>query len=84
MNNLKAREIKLNNEACLNMFGKEKDEMYSFFDAELYDVDAFSLQSLAMSILSDAQEVMNNNSEQARQLINVAKWIMSHLNRPVR
>ena len=84
MNNLKAREINLNEEDCLRVFGKDKEELYSFFNSEIYDIDEFGIQSFAMSVLSDAQEVMQNDNVQANQLINVAKWLMSHLNRPVR
>lgn len=84
MKKLIAREIKMTDKECEQMFGKEKEEMYSFFNSEIYDVDEFGIQSFAMSVLSDAQEVMQNDNVQANQLINVAKWLMSHLNRPVR
>lgn len=59
----------------IQMFGCTKEDLnYMLEDAIESGV---MLEMLAMSILSDAQEVMKQDPEEARQFINKAKWVMS-------
>lgn len=60
----------------IQMFGCTKEELYEMLD------DCFGdYEMLAMGILSDAQEVMTRNPEEARQFINKAKWVLSQIKR---
>lgn len=60
----------------IQMFGCTKDELHMMLD------DCFGdYEMLAMGILSDAQEVMKQDPETARQFINKAKWVLSQIKR---
>ena len=60
----------------IKMFGCTKDELHMMLD------DCFGdYEMLAMGILSDAQEVMKQDPETARQFINKAKWVISQIKR---
>lgn len=62
----------MNKEQNLKIFGCENPK-------DLYKFNPGPKEMLAMSILSDAQELLNGNKEKARQYMNRAKFILSDL-----
>ena len=65
----------MDNATYLAMYGCTKQDMQDMmFEDRPY--------MLAMCILSDAQHVMEYDTEQARQFINKAKYVIRHMNRP--
>ena len=63
------------NKKYLAMYGCTKQDMQDM----MYEDRPYML---AMCILSDAQHVMEYDTEQARQFINKAKYVIRHMNRP--
>tara|TARA_B100000497_G_scaffold61760_1_gene70074 strand:+ start:2126 stop:2512 length:387 start_codon:yes stop_codon:yes gene_type:complete len=63
------------NKKYLAMYGCTKQDMEDMMHED-------RPYMLAMCILSDAQHVMEYDTEQARQFINKAKYVIRHMNRP--
>ena len=63
------------NDNDLQMFGCYRE----YIDAEIADMIVPNPMMYAMSVLSDSQAVMKNNPEKARQLINIAKYVMMNI-----
>ena len=62
------------------MFGCQEQDLRDLVARDFYSSPAF----LAVSILSDAQEVLSfGNAEKARQFINRAKWVILNHCAPV-
>tara|TARA_R100000458_G_C8256543_1_gene232597 strand:- start:895 stop:1110 length:216 start_codon:yes stop_codon:yes gene_type:complete len=63
----------MDNDTYLKMYGCTKQDMEDMMHEENMPC------MLAMSILSDAQHVMDYDKEQARQFINKAKYVIRHI-----
>ena len=74
----------LSDEQALDMYGVDKEGLVDLFEQIRGPADAFAVQMLAMGILSDAQHVMQQNPNRARQFINKAKWLMDHVQSELR
>ena len=55
------------------MYGMSADDIRSEFD---WSIRMMGREMTAISILSDAQEVMFRDAERARKFINIAKFVM--------
>lgn len=55
------------------MYGMSADDMRKEFD---WSIRMMGREMTAISILSDAQEVMFRDAERARKFINIAKFIL--------
>lgn len=55
------------------MYGMSSDDMRKEFD---WSIRMMGREMTAISILSDAQEVMFRDAERARKFINIAKFIL--------
>ena len=75
---LEINVLDMDHKRCSEMFGLSPKGMQAMIDNCTIG-DAHAIQFLAMSILSDAQHVMESNPETSRQFMNKAKFLMSEV-----
>ncbi len=77
---LKPREMpRLSDESAMDTYGLNKEDLRGLFDQICGPKTAASVTMFAMGIISDAQHIMPQNSERARQMMNCSKWLLSHV-----
>lgn len=71
----------LSDEQCTKMYGTDKEGLESLFVQMGSSPTASDLQMMSMGLLSDVQQMMacGANNERVRQMLNVSKWLMSHV-----
>ncbi len=70
-------ELSEKDQRYMAMYGCTQDDMLCMLNDPINFIGGH--ETLAISILSDAQEVMSYDPEKARQLINKAKYVIRHL-----